>query len=51
MEPVFSDKLELDLGEVVPSLAGPKRPQDRVALSAARERFREALGAYLPAAA
>ena len=48
VEPVFSDKLELDLGEVVPSLAGPKRPQDRVALSAARERFREALGAYLP---
>jgi aconitate hydratase len=48
VEPVFSDKLELDLGEVVPSLAGPKRPQDRVALSAAREKFREALGAYLP---
>jgi aconitate hydratase len=48
VEPVFSDELELDLGEVVPSLAGPKRPQDRVALSAARERFREALGAYLP---
>jgi aconitate hydratase len=47
-EPVFSDKLELDLGSVVPSLAGPKRPQDRVALSAARERFREALTSYLP---
>jgi aconitate hydratase len=48
VEPVFSDKLELDLASVVPSLAGPKRPQDRVALSAARESFREALTAYLP---
>jgi aconitate hydratase len=48
VEPVFSDKLELDLGEVVPSLAGPKRPQDRVPLSAAREKFREAVSAYLP---
>ena len=33
-DPVFSDLLELDLGEVVPSIAGPKRPQDRVPLSA-----------------
>jgi len=33
-DPVFSDSLELDLGSVEPSLAGPKRPQDRVALSA-----------------
>jgi aconitate hydratase len=32
-DPVFSDSLELDLGTVVPSLAGPKRPQDRVALT------------------
>ncbi|SEJ14470.1 aconitase [Sphingobium sp. AP50] len=32
IEPVFTDTLELDLGTVVPSLAGPKRPQDRVAL-------------------
>jgi aconitate hydratase len=48
VEPVFSDKLELDLASVVPSLAGPKRPQDRVALSAARESFREALKSYLP---
>ncbi|MGA6097081.1 aconitate hydratase AcnA [Stutzerimonas marianensis] len=31
-EPIFTDTLELDLGDVVPSLAGPKRPQDRVAL-------------------
>jgi aconitate hydratase len=47
-EPVFSDKLELDLASVVPSLAGPKRPQDRVTLSTARESFREALTSYLP---
>ncbi|MGK9064041.1 aconitate hydratase AcnA [Stutzerimonas chloritidismutans] len=32
-DPIFTDTLELDLGDVVPSLAGPKRPQDRVALS------------------
>jgi aconitate hydratase len=31
-DPVFTDTLTLDLGDVVPSLAGPKRPQDRVAL-------------------
>jgi aconitate hydratase len=46
-EPTFSDTLELDLGEVVPSLAGPKRPQDRVALTAARDSFRKALGGYV----
>src|SRR3954452_10109722 len=38
-EPTFSDVLELDLGDVVPSLAGPKRPQDRVSLTEAREGF------------
>jgi aconitate hydratase len=48
-EPVFSEKLELDLGEVVPSLAGPKRPQDRVSLSDARDSFRVALGDYVSA--
>src|SRR5690606_17209293 len=32
-DPEFTDTVELDLGTVVPSLAGPKRPQDRVALS------------------
>ena len=42
-EPTYSDTLELDLGEVVPSLAGPKRPQDRVALSDAADSFTEAL--------
>jgi aconitate hydratase len=40
---VYSDTLELDLGEVVPSLAGPKRPQDRVALADAAADFQAAL--------
>ncbi|HEV3376604.1 MAG TPA: aconitate hydratase [Thermoleophilaceae bacterium] len=40
---VYSDTLELDLGDVEPSLAGPKRPQDRVALSDAAEDFRAEL--------
>ncbi|MGA2469193.1 MAG: aconitate hydratase AcnA [Solirubrobacteraceae bacterium] len=44
--PVFTDIVELDLGDVVPSLAGPRRPQDRVALSASRGAFREALATY-----
>jgi aconitate hydratase len=38
-DPVFSDKIELDLSTVVPSLAGPKRPQDRVELSSMKESF------------
>jgi aconitate hydratase len=42
-EPTFSDTVELDLGEVEPSLAGPKRPQDRVALHGAKDAFRGAL--------
>jgi aconitate hydratase len=42
-EPTYSDTLELDLGEVVPSLAGPKRPQDRVPLDTAKGSFRAAL--------
>ena len=41
-EPVFSESLSLDLSTVVPSLAGPKRPQDRVALSDLRDNFRGA---------
>ena len=45
-EPVYSEYLELDLSTVVPSIAGPKRPQDRVSLSAAKEAFRAALGSY-----
>jgi RpiB/LacA/LacB family sugar-phosphate isomerase len=47
-EPTFSDTIELDLGEVEPSLAGPKRPQDRVPLATSQVEFREALQAYLP---
>ncbi|HEV7958316.1 MAG TPA: aconitate hydratase AcnA [Acidimicrobiales bacterium] len=43
-EPVFSEYVELDLSTVEPSLAGPKRPQDRVSLSGARGAFRDALG-------
>lgn len=38
-EPVFSEYLELDLGSVVPSIAGPKRPQDRIELSHAKQQF------------
>ena len=45
-EAVYSDTLELDLGDVVPSLAGPKRPQDRVALADAAEDFRAELAEY-----
>ena len=46
-EPTFSDTLELDLGDGRAELAGPKRPQDRVALSDARDAFREALADYV----
>ncbi len=46
-EPRFSEKLELDLATVVPSLAGPKRPQDRVSLSDAKEAFRSSLAEYV----
>ncbi|MBN9533135.1 MAG: aconitate hydratase AcnA [Alphaproteobacteria bacterium] len=42
-EPVFTDKLSLDLGTVVPSLAGPRRPQDRVSLTDASAEFANAL--------
>ena len=43
-DPVFTDTLELDLGSVLPSMAGPKRPQDRVLLSDAASEFSAALG-------
>ncbi|MET0526386.1 MAG: aconitate hydratase, partial [Nocardioides sp.] len=46
-EPRYSERLELDLATVVPSLAGPKRPQDRVALSDSKESFRRALADYV----
>ena len=42
-EPRFSEYLELDLSTVVPSLAGPRRPQDRVLLSEAKTAFRQSL--------
>jgi aconitate hydratase len=48
-EPRFSEYLELDLSTVVPSIAGPKRPQDRVELTSAKEGFRGALAAYVEA--
>jgi aconitate hydratase len=46
-EAKYSEYLELDLGSIVPSIAGPKRPQDRVVLAHAKQGFREALKAYV----
>jgi len=46
-DPAFTDTIELDLGTVEPSIAGPKRPQDRVPLREAKPMFREALRADL----
>ena len=46
IEPVFSEYLELDLSSVVPSIAGPKRPQDRIELDKAKEAFAKDLTAY-----
>ncbi len=43
-EPVYSDTLSLDLGKVTPSLAGPKRPQDRIDLPDVKENFLSSLG-------
>ncbi len=42
-DPVFTDTLELDISTVVPSISGPKRPQDRIALAGAAEAFETAL--------
>ncbi len=47
-QPTFSEQIELDLATVEPSLAGPKRPQDRVSLSGAQDAFRSALVDYVP---
>jgi aconitate hydratase len=47
-DPVFTDTLSLDLTSVEPSIAGPRRPQDRVRLSEARRSFRDALPTLLP---
>ncbi|MDD7937489.1 aconitate hydratase [Actinomycetospora lutea] len=46
-EPDYSETLSLDLSTVVPSIAGPKRPQDRIRLDAAKESFRQALPDYV----
>ena len=46
-EPVYSEYLELDLGDVVPSIAGPKRPQDRIQLSDAKSAFRKEIHNYV----
>ncbi len=45
-DPRFTETLELDLGSVVPSIAGPKRPQDRISLSEAKPAFLEALAEF-----
>jgi aconitate hydratase A / 2-methylisocitrate dehydratase len=45
-EPTYSEVVELDLSSVEPSLAGPRRPQDRVPLATAKESFLEALGTF-----
>ncbi|MBK7178678.1 MAG: aconitate hydratase AcnA [Chloroflexi bacterium] len=42
-DPLYTDVVELDLGTVVPSLAGPKRPQDRIALTDMKKQYRETL--------
>ena len=46
IEPRYSEYLELDLSTVVPSIAGPKRPQDRIELSASKRKFSEDIKAY-----
>ena len=46
IEPRYSEYLELDLGTVVPSIAGPKRPQDRIVLSEAKSKFEEIITTY-----
>ena len=47
VEPAYSEYVELDLGSVVPSIAGPKRPQDRVPLADAKTDFRSVLSDYV----
>ena len=46
----YSEELSLDLSTIVPSIAGPKRPQDRIALANAKTAFRDALPNYVPEA-
>ena len=45
--PRYSEHLELDLSTITPSIAGPKRPQDRIALNSAKSKFHEALPSYI----
>lgn len=45
-DPIFTDTLELDLGDVTPSIAGPKRPQDRIVLGEAKSAFKNTLAEY-----
>ncbi len=47
--PTYTDTLELDLTTIVPSIAGPKRPQDRIKLTEAKTSFEGTVGPYLPA--
>nr|WP_245620531.1 aconitate hydratase [Cryptosporangium arvum] len=47
VEPVFSEYLELDLATVVPSIAGPKRPQDRIVLAEAKSQWRGDIRTYV----
>ncbi|MFZ3021547.1 MAG: aconitate hydratase AcnA, partial [Candidatus Nanopelagicaceae bacterium] len=47
LSPRFSEHIELDLSTVVPSIAGPKRPQDRISLSSSKDAFEKILPAYL----
>jgi aconitate hydratase len=48
-DPVYSETLELDLGTVVPSLAGPKRPQDRIPLKTSKAAFKKDVAEMVPA--
>src|SRR5690606_3458585 len=50
VEPEFSEYLELDLSTVVSSIAGPKRPQDRIELTRAKQQFEQDLKNYAAAA-
>jgi aconitate hydratase len=49
-DPMFSDSLELDLATVVPSLSGPRRPQDRIPLTESKKSFKEALPSLMKGA-
>ncbi len=50
-EPRFSEQLELDLATVVPSIAGPKRPQDRIVLAESKAKYNDIIGSYTDDAA